>query len=143
MVVAGIGIPIMVAANADLGSRIESPMAAVFILCLIATAASLISLMFFPRPVLAQMQSVPPIQFLAGFVFVFYIGSITITVPLIGTGTAVFCVLLGQLWSAAIIDHHGLIGANISPLSLRRLAGLLLMSAGLYFTVSPNALPLS
>ena len=54
--------------------------------------------------------------------------------PRFGVGNAVFFVLLGQLISAAAIDHFGLFGAQISPLSLTRAAGIGLMAAGVFVT---------
>ncbi|HCW84608.1 MAG TPA: hypothetical protein DHC76_11445, partial [Rhodobacteraceae bacterium] len=40
----------------------------------------------------------------------------------------------GQLISAAIIDHFGLFGAKINPLSITRAGGIFLMAAGVYLT---------
>jgi transporter family-2 protein len=49
----------------------------------------------------------------------FYVLSITYIAPTFGVGNAVFFVLLGQLVSAAIIDHFGLFGAQVKPLVSR------------------------
>jgi len=45
-------------------------------------------------------------------------------------------VLLGQLVAMSVIDHYGLIGALKYPLNLQRLAGLVLMTAGVFLVVS-------
>ena len=45
-----------------------------------------------------------------------------------------FFVLLGQLISAAAIDHFGLFGAQVKPLSFMRGAGIALMAAGVVLT---------
>jgi len=71
---------------------------------------------------------------LAGLLVAFYVLSITYVAPRFGVGNAVFFVLLGQLVSAAIIDHFGLFGAQVSPLSLTRAAGIALMAAGVFVT---------
>jgi transporter family-2 protein len=47
----------------------------------------------------------------------FYVLSITWIAPTFGVGNAVFFVLLGQLVSAAMIDHFGLFGAQVTPVS--------------------------
>ena len=47
---------------------------------------------------------------------------------------AIFFVLLGQLVSAAAIDHFGLMGARISPLTLTRATGIALMAFGVLLT---------
>jgi len=46
----------------------------------------------------------------------------------------VFFVLLGQLISAAAIDHFGLFGAQVSPLGLTRAAGIGIMAFGVWVT---------
>ena len=112
MLAAGIGIPVLAALNAGLGTRLGSPVAAAAILFTVA----------------------PKHLFLAGLLVAFYILSITFIAPKFGVGNAVFFVLLGQLISAALIDHFGLFGARISPLSLPRAGGIALMAAGVFLT---------
>jgi len=60
--------------------------------------------------------------------------SVTWVAPRFGVGNAVFFVLLGQLASAALIDHFGLFGARVSPLSLTRAGGIALMASGVWLT---------
>jgi bacterial/archaeal transporter family-2 protein len=60
--------------------------------------------------------------------------SITWIAPRFGVGNAIFYVLLGQLISAAAIDHLGLIGAIVKPLTLWRAGGLMLMAVGVLLT---------
>lgn len=64
----------------------------------------------------------------------FYILTITYIAPHFGVGNAVFFVLLGQLISAAAIDHFGLFGAQVSPLGLARAGGIALMASGVWLT---------
>ena len=54
--------------------------------------------------------------------------------PRFGLGNAIFFVLLGQLLSAAVIDHFGLFNAPEARLSLLRVCGLLVMAAGIWLT---------
>jgi len=60
--------------------------------------------------------------------------SITYIAPHFGVGNAVFFVLLGQLISAALIDHFGLFGARVSPLNLTRATGIAVMAFGVWIT---------
>ena len=69
----------------------------------------------------------------AGAAFIlFYALSVTWAAPRIGVGNAVFFVLVGQLLTAALIDHFGLIGAPKFPLTGQRIAGIALMALGVY-----------
>jgi transporter family-2 protein len=133
MLAAGIGIPLLAALNASLGQRIGSPATAAFCLFLVAlagTAAVLLATGSAFRALPAQ----PKHLFLAGLFVAFYVLSITWIAPRFGVGNAVFFVLLGQLIAAAAIDHFGLFGARVSPLSPTRAAGIALMAAGVFVT---------
>jgi transporter family-2 protein len=135
MLAAGMGIPILAALNAALGARIGSPAAAatvLFAVALVATAATL-CLTSGPSP-LGAIPAQPKHLLLAGLLVAFYVLSITWIAPRFGVGNAIFCVLLGQLVSAAIIDHFGLFGAMERPLSAARAGGLGLMALGILFT---------
>ena len=112
MLLAGIGIPILAAMNASLGKHLNSPVAASAFAFFIAFCIAL----------------------LAGTFIAFYVLSITFVAPHFGVGNAIFFVLLGQMLSAAIIDHYGLFGAQVNQLSLMRFSGILVMVFGIWLT---------
>ncbi|MFY0596165.1 MAG: DMT family transporter [Cognatishimia sp.] len=135
MLAAGIGIPLLAALNAGLGKSLGSPIAATAVLfCVALLAASLLLVISGEIPKLSRL-SITPKQFLCGGFFVaFYVLSVTFIAPKFGVGNAVFFVLIGQMISAAAIDHYGLFGAQVSPLSLTRAAGLSVMAFGVWLT---------
>ena len=132
MLIAGIGIPIMAAWNAGLGSRINHPLAAVAILCAVALVVSVVLLVLMGLPDLSNIKTIPPFYFIAGSLFVLYIASITFVAPKIGLANAVFFVLLGQMISAAAIDHFGWWDSIQSPITRKRIIGILVMAVGVY-----------
>ena len=135
MLAAGIGIPILAALNAQLGQRLGSPAAAATILFVVAFCGALATLLLTAGPqALAKAPGQPKHLFLAGLLVAFYVLSITWIAPKFGVGNAVFFVLLGQLISAAAIDHFGLMAALPKPISLTRAAGIALMAAGVLLT---------
>lgn len=135
MLVAGVGIPVLAALNAALGQRLGTAIAASTILFCVALAVTVVVLLASgDAPHLVKAIEAPKHLFLAGGLVAFYILSITYVAPRFGVGNAVFFVLLGQLISAAAIDHFGLFGAQISPLSLARAGGIGLMAAGVWLT---------
>lgn len=133
MLLTGVGIPILAALNGGLGVRLGSPMAASVILfgvaLLIAVAGALAT-----RSIGAvRLSSDIPFQFYLGGLFVaFYVIAVTFIAPRFGVGNAIFFVLVGQLISAATIDHFGLFGAASFPIDTKRIAGIALMIAGVY-----------
>ncbi len=134
MLFAGIGIPVLAALNAALGVRIGSPAAAATVLFVVAFGVSAAVMVATGPGALAKVPGAPRYLLLAGVLIAFYVLSITFIAPHFGVGNAVFFVLLGQLISAAAIDHFGLFGAQVSPVSLTRAGGIGLMAAGVWLT---------
>lgn len=134
MLAAGIGIPILAALNAALGRYIGSPAAAATVLFVVAFAtAAIVALLTNPQG-FAKLATAPRHLFLAGVLIAFYVLSITWIAPTMGLGNAVFFVLLGQLISAAAIDHFGFFTAQVTPLNWIRAAGIALMATGVFVT---------
>ena len=133
MLLTGIGIPILAALNGGLGARLGSPLAASMILFglafLIASAGALITgslgAVRFTGDISAHF-------YFCGLFVAFYVIAVTFIAPRFGVGNAIFFVLVGQLVSAATIDHFGLFGAIRSAIDLKRVAGIALMIAGIY-----------
>ncbi|MFQ1701809.1 DMT family transporter [Loktanella agnita] len=134
MLAAGIGVPVLAALNAALGRYIGSPAVAGAVLFIIAFAVAAITALLTNPQAVAKLPTAPRHLFLAGLLVAFYVLSITWIAPTMGVGNAVFFVLLGQLISAAAIDHFGLFTAQTSPLTLTRAAGIALMAAGVFVT---------
>ncbi|KEJ89938.1 DMT family transporter [Sulfitobacter donghicola] len=134
MILAGFGIPILAAMNAQLGGILGSPSAAASVLFVVAFSIAVVVTLIFSPQGYAQLAAAPKHLFLAGVLIAFYLLSITYIAPHFGIGNAVFFVLLGQLFSAALIDHFGLFGAQVSPVSLTRAAGIGTMAIGVWLT---------
>lgn len=134
MLLAGIGIPLLAALNATLGVRMGSPAGAATLLFAVAFVASALVLLITGPQALARAAGAPRYLFLAGLFVAFYVLSVTWIAPRFGVGNAVFFVLLGQLVSAAAIDHFGLFSALPAPLTLNRAAGIAVMAVGVWLT---------
>jgi transporter family-2 protein len=134
MLLAGIGIPLLAALNARLGANIGSPAAAALILFIVAVCTTGIATLVTGPGAIRALPGQPWHLFLAGTLVAFYVLSITYIAPSFGIGNAVFFVLLGQLVSAALIDHYGLFGAQVQPITALRLAGILVMAGGVALT---------
>ncbi|MFK7744608.1 MAG: DMT family transporter [Roseobacter sp.] len=134
MLLAGIGIPILAALNAALGVRIGSPAAAATVLFVVAFLSCLIVVLVTGPGALARVVTAPKHLLLAGVLIAFYVLTITFIAPTFGVGNAVFFVLLGQLISAAAIDHFGLFGAKENALTATRMLGIAVMATGVFIT---------
>ncbi|MBY4891724.1 DMT family transporter [Rhodobacteraceae bacterium N5(2021)] len=134
MFAAGIGIPLLAALNARLGANIGSPAAAATVLFIVAFVAAALTMVVTGPEALRAIPAQPKHLFLAGVLVAFYVLSITFVAPTFGVGNAVFFVLLGQLVSSAAIDHFGLFGAQVSPVTGLRLTGIAVMTLGVAIT---------
>ncbi|MFT4672106.1 MAG: transporter family-2 protein [Pseudohongiellaceae bacterium] len=136
MLLAGIGIPIMAALNAGLGSRLANPAYSAVILFSVGLLASTAYLLIAQGiPSSLPPPGIPVHFYLGGLFVLFYVLSITWVAPRFGIGNAVSFVLLGQLLSMAAIDHFALMGANHHPFTLQRFIGLVLMASGVFLVV--------
>ena len=136
MLATGIGIPVMAALSATLGTKYESPAFAASVLFLLGLAISVAYLFVVEGGFKSLPKTSLPFYFYLGGVFVaFYVLSVTWVAPQFGVGNAVAFVLLGQLISMATIDHFGLLGAPIHAITLQRSIGLILMSVGVFLAV--------
>ena len=131
MLAAGIGVPVLAALNAQLGARMGSPAAAAMIVFAVAFCCATVVTVLTSPSALARAIGQPPHLFLAGALIAFYLLSITYIAPKFGIGNAIMFVLIGQFIAAAGIDHFGLFGAMVKPLSLQRAGGILVMVCGL------------
>ena len=135
MTLAGIGIPVLAALNANLGTRIGAPAAAATVLfCIAVLCAASVALATGSLKALTLVPAQPKHLLLAGVLIAFYVLSITWIAPRFGVGNAIFFVLLGQLAAAALIDQFGLFGARQTPISLTRAAGIAVMAVGVALT---------
>ncbi|WP_341368822.1 DMT family transporter [Yoonia sp. BS5-3] len=134
MLAAGIGIPVLAALNAALGRHIGSPAVAACTLFVVAFSVALVVALATNPQAVAKLATAPRHLFIAGVFVAFYVLSITWIAPVMGVGNAVFFVLLGQLISAAAIDHYGMFAAQSTPLNWTRAAGIALMATGVFVT---------
>jgi transporter family-2 protein len=136
MLAAGIGIPVMAALSATLGTKYGSPAFAASVLFLVALSISVAFLFAVEGGLRPFPKTSLPFYFYLGGVFVaFYVLSVTWVAPQFGIGNAVAFVLLGQLISMAAIDQFGLLGAPTHAITLQRSIGLILMAVGVFLAV--------
>ena len=139
MLIAGICVPILAVLNAGLGKELGSAPAACVILSLVALVTSAVILLATgPQAILNTFSSSKHL-FFGGVLFIVYILSITFIAPKFGLGNAIFFILLGQIFSASIIDHFGLFGAISQSLSYQRITGIFIMVLGIWLTQNNSA----
>ena len=137
---AGALIPVMAVLNArlgrSLGDSLHAPVVlfAVGLLACIAVALALTGGL--PAP--ARLLSVQPVDLAGGLIVAFYVVSATLVAPRFGVSNLILFAMIAQIVFSAAIDHYGLFGVPVRPVSIMRIAGLALMTGGLVLTQFAN-----
>lgn len=79
---------------------------------------------------LSQAASLPWYALIAGIFGLGIVGAVNFCIPRVGVAVTLVTVVAGQLVLGMLLDHFGLLGVEIRPFDLRRLAGLLAVFAG-------------
>jgi transporter family-2 protein len=84
---------------------------------------------------LAAWQTVPWYTLSAGALGLVIVGCIGYGTARLGLVTAMTVIVAAQLMAGALVDHFGLLGADLRPLDLSRTVGMGLMLAGTWLVV--------
>lgn len=131
-------IPVQAASNAALSQNINSVAGSALVLFSIAllSICGVLLLNSDMRPDLKTLGQAPYYAYLGGFIVATYVLSITWLAPRMGIGNAICFIVTGQILAAVTIDHFGLMGALVHPISWQRVAGVALMIGGLFLAKS-------
>jgi bacterial/archaeal transporter family-2 protein len=133
---AGALIPLMALLNAGIARTTGGQIQATIILFAIGLIASLLlaAIMTVRLPDFHTLLRVAPHQYAGGVIVGFYVLSITFLAPRFGVGNAILFVVTAQLITSALMDHFGLAGAALRPLTMMRAVGLLIVTIGVVVT---------
>lgn len=132
MAIAGLLLAIQSPVNAGLG-RHTGPIEASFVSFFTGAACLLFAVLLFGKGSVFKAFDAPPWQWIGGILGAFAVMSAILSVPRIGVLSVSLAMILGNLVMAAVIDNYGWFGAPVQPFTLRRLLGVALVLAGLYF----------
>lgn len=84
---------------------------------------------------LSGLSQVPGYTLLAGPIGLILIAAIGYSVPRLGLVAAFTIMVAAQFMTAALIDQFGLFGADIRPITLSRITGMLVMFLGIWLVM--------
>jgi transporter family-2 protein len=129
---AGAGIPLIGVLNSGVARSVGNPFAATAVMFAIAmVVAFCITLPFYGLPTVSQLTSAPPMGYAAGLLIGFYALSATVIIPRFGAASFVAFILIAQLVTSAVIDQFGLFGMPRRPIDVVKLAGIVIIAAGI------------
>ena len=133
---AGAVLPVQGAVNAQLRADVDAPITVGAFSFLVATAAMavvlalLLALRRSPRPAGARLRAVPWWGWLGGACGATYVTSVFVLIPEIGVAPTVALTVAGQQVASVFVDRYGLLRLPRRPISPVRLAGVVLLLAG-------------
>ncbi|KAA5549543.1 DMT family transporter [Adhaeribacter rhizoryzae] len=132
---AGLAVTIQAGANAQLRLAVGNPVITAMISFLVGTTILVTYVLFTSTHLLPSVKTIAGIswwKWIGGALGVFYIISVIVVAPRIGAASTFGFIVGGQLIFAVIFDHFGVIGFPQHPVSWLRVAGVLLLLAGVY-----------
>jgi transporter family-2 protein len=130
-VIAGVFMSVQAPTNAILGKASGSPVVAAFISFLVGTVAlGAVVAAGSGRLLAPELRSVPWYAWLGGLYGAFFVAIAAFGAPRIGVGPLLTAAIAGQLIGAVILDHYGLLGLARQPLSIEKVAGVVLVLVG-------------
>jgi len=133
---AGAVLPIQGAINAQLRADLDEPLAVgtfSFVVATVAMASALIIALTVaraPRPRMHGVEILPWWGWLGGMVGATYVMSVFLLIPEIGVAPTIALTVAGQQLASLLVDRNGLLRLPCRPISAVRLAGVVLLLAG-------------
>ena len=130
--VAGAMMPTQAAINNKLAGYVASPISAAFISFLIGTVGLFVYMFATGVPIsnLTNIKDAPPIAWIGGLLGAFFVAITVILAPRIGVAMTFSLIVAGQMLITLVLDHYGFLGLPVKEISLARIGGILLITAG-------------
>lgn len=98
--------------------------------CIGAVTAVLIGLSGWHGGALAPLKQVHPLLLTAGALGASLVFAIAWLIPQVGAGPVMITLLAGQVIGGLLMSHFGWLGSPVSPITLMKIIGVLIMVAG-------------
>jgi len=134
---AGFGLMIQVGLNTMLRTALGHPTLAAIVNFVVGLVALLVValIMQVRLPTAASVATAPAWAWLSGCLGAFYVAVAAMLGARLGAATLLAVIVFGQMVASLVVDHYGLVGFPVQPLSLTRLAGAALLLGGVVLVV--------
>lgn len=129
---AGAMMPTQAATNNKMAVVVDSPVLSAFISFFVGTIALLVYILIAGIPLgnLQSAKEAPAIAWVGGLLGAFFVAAAVTLVPRLGVAMTFSLIIAGQMIVTLVIDHFGLLGIEVRPISWPRIAGILLITGG-------------
>ncbi len=129
---AGAMMPTQAATNNKMAAFVDSPVLAAFISFFVGTIALFVYILLTGTPLgnLSAAKDAPAIAWVGGLLGAFFVAAAVTLVPRLGVAMTFSVIIAGQMIVTLVIDHFGLLGVPVKEVSIARIGGILLITAG-------------
>ena len=129
---AGIMMPVQAGINALLGAQIKSPIMAAAVSFTVGTAFLILLciMLRIPVPAVSVWGKLPLWMWTGGLLGAFFVTTTIILAPKLGAVTLLASLITAQMTASIILDHYGLIGYPVQPVSMGRILGVIFLILG-------------
>jgi transporter family-2 protein len=130
----GMALPLQSGINAQLRLSLGQPLLAALVSFGVGTVAlALLTLALrLTVPAASQLGGIPLWQWTGGLIGAIYIFSAVLLAPRLGATTLVGAMVAGQMLGSLLYDQFGVVGYPVIPVTLHRLAGVIMILAGVW-----------
>lgn len=129
---AGAAAPFQGTVNNRMAEVLSDPILASFISFAVGALTLLIYILASGTPLsgFAAGRNAPAIAWTGGVLGVFFVVATLVLIPRLGVAMTFALVTAGQMIFTLVIDHYGLLGVPVREISLMRVGGIVLITAG-------------
>jgi transporter family-2 protein len=128
----GASLSMQVGVNAKLGEAVGSPLISALLSFCVGTIALLSYILITGIPIAnaVNAKNASPVAWTGGLLGAFFVATSIILLDKLGAAMTISLIIAGQMLMSLIMDHYGLLGVDVKPISLGRVAGVVLVVAG-------------
>lgn len=129
---AGVSVPLQAGLNSALGRALGYQPWATLVSLLVSLAVTVPTLLLVraPLPALADAAGAPGWSWFGGILGAAFVTAALVLAPRLGAAGFLTAVVAGQMVASVLLDHFGLAGFPVRPVTLARIGGVALVFAG-------------
>jgi transporter family-2 protein len=130
--IAGAVLPVQTAVNNKMAVAVGTPVLGALVSFAVGTLSILIYSLASGESLgsLTSSKDAPAIAWIGGLLGAFFVTATIILMPRIGVAMTISLIIAGQLITALILDHFGLLGLEVRQVTPLRIVGVVLVGLG-------------
>jgi len=133
---AGVLMPMQAGVNFKLAKAINNNVIGAALISFIIGTSILACYALFTNQLKFNVLTVAKTQpywiWMGGVLGAFFVAATTLIVPKIGSSLAFSSIIAGQLFISVIIDHYGLLGVPVTPVTIKKIIGIVLLGVAIW-----------